>query len=79
MATIYKVKTVPCDSEDGQNVVHVVWAPSEGAAKKARRELAEKYGLKPLKDVNYEVVSMPTSKVGAIEWLNENCKTEPAH
>lgn len=73
MATIYKVKTDPVE-----NVVHVCWESSEGAAKKARRELAEAHGLKPLKEVDYELVDFPTSKAGLIEWLNENHVVEQA-
>ena len=72
MAGIYKVKTWPVANKAGIEEVHVAWASSEGAAKKARRELAEKHGLKPLKEVDYASVDIPTSKAGIIQWLNEN-------
>lgn len=78
MSTIYKVKTDPVANDAGIEEVHVAWASSEGGAKKARRELAEQHGLKPLKEVDYEAVDIPTSKAGIIEWLNENHAIEPA-
>jgi hypothetical protein len=71
MATVYKVTTIEIEGEK-----KVAWASSEGAAKKMRRELAEEYDLKPLKDVSYEAVEVPTSKAGIIEWLNENYTSE---
>ena len=67
MATIYKAKTIPVDG-----VVHVKWASAEGAAKKAKRELAEEHKLRPLKDVSHEAMDIPTSKGGLIDWLNEH-------
>lgn len=73
MAGVYKVKTVAVDSK-----VHVKWASSEGAARKAKKELADEHGLRPLKDVSYEQVDVPTSKGGIIDWLNENYTSEPA-
>lgn len=76
MTTVYKVKTDPVENDDGVSEVHVAWASSDGAAKKARRDLAEKHNLKPLKEVDYEAVDIPTSKAGIIEWLNENHVTE---
>lgn len=74
MATVYKVSTDVQVAEG--NVFGVAWASSEGAARKARRELAEKHGLKPLKEVEYEAVDVPTSKAGIIDWLNENFALE---
>jgi hypothetical protein len=71
MATIYKATTVAING-----TTHVAWASSEGAAKKAKRELAAKHNLKPLKEVFHEPVEIPTSKAGLIEWLNENYFTE---
>lgn len=73
MATIYKSKTIAVDGK-----VHVRWSSAEGAAKKAKRELAEEHGLKPLKDVSHEAVDIPTSKAGIIEWLNDNHAVEVA-
>jgi len=63
-------------TEGSDQVFGVAWASSEGAARKAKKELAEKYGLKPLKDVEYETVDVPTSKAGIIDWLNENFNRE---
>lgn len=76
MATLYKVKTNRPVDVDGKAKTPVVWAASEGAARKARKELAEKHGLKPLKDVDYEQVEVPTSKAGILEWLNANVTSE---
>lgn len=73
MAGVYKVTTVPVEGK-----VHVKWASSEGAARKAKKELAEEYGLRPLKDVSYENVDVPTSKSGIIDWLNSNHNVELA-
>jgi len=72
MATVYKVKTIEVEDQ-----VHVACASSEGAARKAKKELAEKHGLRPLKDVSYDTVDVPTSKAGIIKWLNENHIVEP--
>lgn len=72
VAGIYKVKTVEVDGK-----IHVKWASSEGAARKAKKELAEEHGLRPLKDVSYDQVDVPTSKAGIIEWLNEHHAVEP--
>jgi hypothetical protein len=79
MATIYKVKTVPrvkFGETADETRVAVRWAGSEGAARKAKKALAEEHGLRPLKDVTYEAVDVPTSKAGLIEWLNENFAAE---
>lgn len=73
MATVYKVKTIAVDGK-----VHVKWASAEGAARKAKKELAEEHGLRPLKDVSYDQVDVPTSKGGIIDWLNENHVVEAA-
>ena len=72
MAGVYKVTTAPVDGK-----VHVKWASSEGAARKAKKELADEHGLRPLKDVSYDNVDVPTSKGGIIDWLNENHAVEP--
>jgi len=71
MATVYKVTTIAVDGK-----VAVGWASSEGAARKMKKELTEKHGLRPLKDVDYEQVDVPTSKGGIIDWLNENHTVE---
>lgn len=73
MAGVYKVTTVPVEGK-----VHVKWASSEGAARKAKKELADEHGLRPLKDVSYENVDVPTSKGGIIDWLNEHHTVEAA-
>ena len=67
MATIYKVKTIEVDGR-----VHVGWASSDGGARKVRRALAEQHGLRPLADVDYAPVEVPTSKGGLIDWLNDH-------
>ena len=72
MASAYKVSTIAVDG-----VIYTQYASSEGAAKKLRRELAEAYNLRPLKDVEYEQVDLPTSKAGIIDYLNENHSSAP--
>lgn len=73
MAAVYKVVTVPVAKGEGfLKQRHIAWASSDAAAKKARRELADKHGLGPLKDVAIETIDVPTSKAGIIEWLNKN-------
>lgn len=47
------------------------WASSEGAARKAKKELCEEHGLKAT-GADYEALEIPTSKAGLIDWLNEN-------
>lgn len=70
---IYRVATPatppgPDDAKEG--VVHVRFAPSEGAAKKFRRELAEQHGFK-LAEVEYAVIDLRKGgKAGFIDYLN---------
>lgn len=73
MATVYKVKTVAVDG-----TVHVRWTTSESAARKTKRALAEAYGLKPIKEVSYETVVLPSGKIALVDWLNEHHRVEPA-
>lgn len=86
MATVYKVMTgkIPMEvvTGTGKNKMRetvetrvVRWASAEGAAKKARRELMETYGVK-MADVSIEQVDVPTSKAGIIEWLSVNHSRE---
>lgn len=77
MATIYKIKANRVVSEEGGYVfIPVAWASSEGAARKAKKEMAERYGLQHLKDIEYGAVEVPTSKAGLIDWLNWNVSKE---
>lgn len=78
MARIYRVATVEAQGEDDVAPIvhiHVRWASSEGDAKKARRELCDKFELK-LAEVTYELIEFPTDKAGLIAWLNEHHVTE---
>ena len=65
MATVYRVT-----GNYAGALNRVAFAPSQGAASKLRRELAEQHGLRPLKDLDIEPIDIPTTKAGVIEWLN---------
>jgi hypothetical protein len=70
MASVYKVASAAVNG-----IVSVRWASSEGAAKKARRELMEELDVS-LGEVKIESLDVPTSKGGIIGWLNENYRIE---
>jgi hypothetical protein len=70
MATIYKVTTKDPQPPGGDSRP-TRWASSEGAARKEKKALCEKHGLKAT-GADYEQVEVPTSKAGIIEWLNDN-------
>lgn len=72
MAGVYKVT----GAKDATGKSKIVWAPAEGAAKKARRKLAAGASRKDIEAVSIESVDVPTSKAGIIEWLNENHSVE---
>lgn len=79
--SIYRVATPevpPVGSVQGlPGVIHVRFAPSEGAAKKFRRELAEKNALK-LDEVKYEPIDMKGGKAGFIAYMNAFHAQAPA-
>ncbi len=76
MASVYKASTKNrVGSDEGGGFIAVKWASSEGAARKAKKELCEEHGLKAT-GADYEQVDVPTSKAGIIDWLNENHKQE---
>jgi hypothetical protein len=79
---IYRVATPAVDdvhAEQGGNtgIVHVRFAPSEGAAKKHRRELAEAHGFK-LDEVKYATIDAKGGKAGMIAYLNAFHAQAPA-
>ncbi len=75
--TIYRVATPPVTDADPQNVIHVRFAPSEGAARAFRRELAEAHGFK-LDEVRYAAIDMKTGKAGLVSYLNAFHAQAPA-
>lgn len=70
MATVYKIQTKE-NCPPGSDTKPTKWASSEGAARKAKKELCEEHGLKA-NGADYEAIDVPTSKAGIIDWLNEN-------
>lgn len=80
--TIYRVVTPPVNKLDGEqklvsSAVHVRFAPSEGAAKKFRRELAEAHGFK-LNEVRYAGIDLKTGKAGFVAYMNAFHAQAPA-
>jgi hypothetical protein len=78
---IYRVATPEVSTSNGApdvpGIVHVRFAPSEGAAKKFRRELAEEHGFK-LDEVKYAPVDAKGGKAGTIAYLNAFHAQAPA-
>ena len=63
--SIYRVATPASPAKK----IHVAFGSSEGAARAARRELAEAHGFK-LGDVAYAPIDLQPGKAGLIAYLN---------
>ena len=75
--TIYRVATPLVTDADSQGVIHVRFAPNEGAARAFRRELAEAHSFK-LDQVIYKPIDVHPGKAGLVAYLNAFHAQAPA-
>ncbi len=71
--SIYRIATPPDAAEN----VHAAYAPSEGAARAARRELSEAHGHKLL-EITIAPIDLLPGKAGLIAYLNAFHAEAPA-
>lgn len=66
----YRVTANTKHAETGELMPTHKFAGTQAEASKMRREMAERHGLRPLADVSFEEVEVPTDKQGLIAFLN---------